>query len=115
VNDPAPPLGQFLRVCPADLEAICQKALAKKRDQRYLTAEDFAFDLVRVQQQLHRTMVAEHLQQATDAIELQDLDGAKGQLSEVLRLDPQNDRANQLVQEIHQKLELKRKRAFEFQ
>lgn len=42
-----PPLRRFTRNAPADLAAICQKAMEKAPERRYQTAESFADDLQR--------------------------------------------------------------------
>lgn len=52
ISVPRPPLSDFLSGYPPELEYINQKALARDREDRYGSAEDFAFDLGRVRQQL---------------------------------------------------------------
>jgi serine/threonine protein kinase len=42
VNDPPMPPRRLVRSIPADLEAICLKAMAKRPDERYQTASELA-------------------------------------------------------------------------
>src|SRR6267378_725761 len=55
IHEPPPPLKNFLDNYPADLEDVIKRALAKDREERYATAEDFGFDLSRVQEQIKKT------------------------------------------------------------
>ena len=52
VNDPHPPLGNYLTNYPPALDGIIDRALAKDPEQRYATAEDFAADLRALGEQL---------------------------------------------------------------
>jgi serine/threonine-protein kinase len=100
INEPPPPLQNFLKVYPPDLDNIVQRALAKLRDERYPTAEDFAFDLSQVQDQLKRELVSEYLQVAEDLLARSELGKAKEQVFQILRVDRQNRRASDLLKEI---------------
>ena len=77
VRDPAPPLNKFISLYPPELEAISQKALMKDRDRRYTSAEDLAFDLTRLQQQLNQEVLADHLRKALFAMEHKDFFSAR--------------------------------------
>ena len=52
VDEPPPPLSKYLKECPADLEAIVSRTLAKNREDRYPDAKELAFDLMQVREQL---------------------------------------------------------------
>ena len=110
VRDPAPPLNKFISLFPPDLETISQKALAKDRDQRYSSAEDFAFDLTRLRQQLNQDLLAVHLQKAIAAMQRQDFAGARQDLLEVLRVDPQHSQGKQLLREVMQGIEVQKRK-----
>ena len=110
VRDPAPPLNKFISLFPPELETISQRALMKDRDQRYASAEDFSFDLTRLRQQLNQALLAEHLQKAAAAMQQENFEGARQDLLQALRVDPQNAQAKQLMREALQGIEtLKRK------
>jgi serine/threonine protein kinase len=97
VQEPPPPLGKYMNDCPPELEAITHKALAKNREERYATADDFALDVGRLQQQYERQLLADYLQQAADALERRDFGAARQQVLQVLRAAPQNTEGGDLL------------------
>ena len=100
INEPPPPLQRFLDVYPPELDHIVQRALAKSREDRYATAEDFAFDLSQVQDQLKRELVSEYLKVAEDLLARSELTKAKEQVFQILKVDRQNRHASQLLREV---------------
>src|SRR5947208_13059531 len=83
IHEPPPPLKNFLTDYPAEMEEVLFRALAKDREERYATAEDFAFDLSRVQEQLKKSMVSDYVVRAQSSIEKQELTRAKELLQQV--------------------------------
>jgi tetratricopeptide (TPR) repeat protein len=110
VHGPRPLLRDFLSGYPEELETINQRALAKDRADRYASAEEFAFDLTRLRQQLDQEMVAACLQQAEVAIERHTFDKAKQQLMQALRIDTHNLKARMLLRQLDKAVELERRR-----
>ena len=55
----APPLARFVHDVPLRLEEIVEKALAKKKDERYQTSKDLLIDLKRLQQTLQLKAASE--------------------------------------------------------
>lgn len=108
VHGPRPPLSSFLSGYPPELETINQKALAIDREDRYASAEDFAFDLARLRQQLEQEMLAGCLQQAVIAIQHHSFDIAKQQLMQALRIDTHNKKARELSRELQKAVESER-------
>jgi serine/threonine protein kinase len=102
VQDPPPLLSKYLTDCSEELEGILQKALAKNRDERYPSPEDFALDLAQVQQKYLQKIVGETLQQAADALHRNDFVTARQQVLQVLRGSPQNNEAAELLRQIKQ-------------
>ncbi len=102
VADPPPPLSKYLPDCPSDLEATIQKALAKNREDRYPSPEDFALDLARVHQQFMKNLMAETLQQAGESLKRKDFTVARQQVLQVLRAAPQNLEGAELLRQIKQ-------------
>jgi hypothetical protein len=98
-RDP-PPLSQYIQDYPAELDDIVARALAKNREQRYATAEDFAFDLSRVQEGLKRDAINHYVGQARACIAKSELPPAREMLSRALKLDTQNTVAKQLMYEV---------------
>ncbi|MGH9508540.1 MAG: protein kinase domain-containing protein, partial [Terriglobales bacterium] len=105
IHEPPPPLKNFLSVYPPELEDALHHALAKDREERYATAEDFAFDLTRIQESLKKHMVSEYVVKAKDSIEKSELSKAKELLQQVLRVDTQHAMAKELMYEVQQKLQ----------
>ena len=97
VHEPAAPIGKYWKECPAELETIIQRALAKNRQDRYTSVDDFALDVGRVQQQLEKKQLAEYLQQAADLVRRKDFAAARQQVSQALRAAPQNTEAGDLL------------------
>src|SRR5882724_8106284 len=105
IHEPPPPLKNFLDNYPADLEDVIKRALAKDREERYATAEDFAFDLGRVQEQIKKTMVSDYVNRAKVAVEKSDLPKAKEILQIVLKVDTQHSVAKELMMEVQQRMQ----------
>jgi hypothetical protein len=96
LQEPPPPLSVYFKSYPPELDAVMQRALAKDREERYQTAEDFGFDLIRIQEQLKRGMVTDFIATAEALIEQKEWLKAKEEISQVLRVDRQNSRAIEL-------------------
>jgi hypothetical protein len=109
INDPPPPLSQYIKNYPPELDGIVQRALAKSKDERYQTAEEFALDLMQVQEQFRVEIAAQYLRGAEDALSRGELSKAKEQCMEILRFERQGSRtgiplheAKQLLQQVQQ-------------
>ncbi len=106
VQDPPPPLTQYLKDCPAELETIVQRVLAKNREDRYASADDFAVDVGRAQQRYETHLLSDYLQQAAESLRRKDFATARQQVLQVLRVSPQNTEGNELFRLIKQGLDL---------
>ena len=62
VHDPPPPLSNFLREYPPELDTILQRVLAKQPDDRYQTATELAFDLSHLEERLKRKRISVYLE-----------------------------------------------------
>ena len=100
VADPPPPLSKYLPDCPPELEGIVEKALAKNREERYSSPEDFGLDLARVHSQFMKNLLAETLQQAGESLKRKDFTMARQQVLQVLRAAPQNLEGAELLRQI---------------
>jgi serine/threonine protein kinase len=105
IHEPPPPLKNYLPVYPPELEEVVLRALAKERDDRYSTAEDLAFDLSRIQDQLKKQMVSDYVDRAKTLVEKQDFTKAKEVLQQVLKVDTQHSLAKELMHEVQQRLQ----------
>ena len=106
LKDSPPPLSAYLKEYPPELEAIVNRALAKNRDDRYPTAEDLAFDLTRVRDQVKSETVSQLVHRAEAAVEQEDWTQARGQLQQALRIDRHNTRAQKLMNAVQERLRL---------
>jgi serine/threonine-protein kinase len=102
---PPPSLSKYLENYPPELDDIVGRALARDRDERYNTAQDFAFDLERLIERLKRDMVSHYVDRARACISSAELGKAKDILSEVLKIDTQHTAAKQLLYEVQQSLQ----------
>jgi len=104
-REPPPPLANFLSVYPPELEAILQRALAKDREDRYQSADEFALDLRQLQGHLKQELIARNMEEVALLMERSDLQKAKERLVQVLRIDQQNTKANQLLRELQVRMQ----------
>ncbi len=111
LNEPVPSIRQLLPDAPEALDAILAKSMAKKVEDRYQTAEEFGYDLSRLQEKMKQGMLDEFLSQAESAIERKEWDLARQQLQEVLKLDRRNTRANELFQIVREEMQRQQRSA----
>jgi eukaryotic-like serine/threonine-protein kinase len=105
IHDAPPPLNRFLTGYPADLDEIMQRVLAKDREQRFQAAEDLAFELAHVHEKLRRERLNEYLAAAEAARAAGQLSRAKEQLLQLLKIDRQNVRANDMLRELQEEIQ----------
>jgi len=104
VNEPPPPLSKYLKEYPVELDAIVSRVLAKKREERYGTAKDFAFDLAQVQERVKSETVAQLVRRAEVSVAREEFTRAREQLQQVLRIDRQNTEAQKLMNAVQERL-----------
>jgi eukaryotic-like serine/threonine-protein kinase len=100
LHEPPPPLKNYLAEYPQELDAAIERALAKDRDERYATAEDFGFELLAIQETQKRQMVSEYVAQARSYIKGNDYTHAKELLQQVLKIDTHHTDAKLLMAEV---------------
>ena len=104
INEPPPRLSAYLKEYPVELDAIVSRALAKKREERYASAKDLAFDLAQVQEHLRSETVALLFQRAEVSLRREEWTRAREHLQQVLRLDRQNTQAQKLMTSVQERL-----------
>jgi serine/threonine protein kinase len=104
VNDPPPPLKNFLSSYPPELETILARALAKDREERYHSADEFALDLAQLQVQLKQELIGQHMQEIERYLERSNLYKAKDYLIQVLKVDQQHVKATQLLRDVQARI-----------
>ena len=105
VHKPAPPLGKFLQTYPPELDAIVKRVLAKDPGERYQSAADLAFDLIHVQQRLTHARVSELLSAVEQSVANSQWAKSKELILQLLKLDRQNPRANELLHEVQEQIQ----------
>ena len=104
MNEPHPPLSSLCSNCPAGLEAIVDRALAKEADERYQTADEMAADLNAVIAELRQEQVVELLPEARRLVEAEEYTRARTVLQQLLRVQSRHTEARELLSEIHRRL-----------
>jgi len=92
-NTTPPALADLISDCPPELNHIAQRAIAKNREDRYQTAEDFAFDSSRLMTSMRRGMVEEEFERGERLLQQGDLSSAEECLRKVLALDSSHNLA----------------------
>ena len=101
INEPHPQLSSLCSVCPAGLDAIVDRALAKSADDRYQTAEEMASDLSNVIAELKEEQVRDMLPEARRLVEAREWLKARTVLQQLLKIQSRNTEARSLLSEIH--------------
>src|SRR5215469_13333489 len=110
-KDPASTLAKILHEIPpsvassvfeyaAELDEIVRRALAKDRNTRYTSMEDFSFDLRSLEEKLSQSVITKQVRAAESSIAEKQWEKAREQLRQVLKLDKQNRRANEMLREV---------------
>ena len=102
VHSPPPPLGQFLREYPPELDEIVANALAKQPAERYQTAAEFAADLLQVEEGLKLRLFGANVERAENFLRSGELEPARQELAEVLNADREHTRAKELMRQVQQ-------------
>ncbi len=105
VHEPPPPLSTFLSAFPPPLEQILQRAMAKSPQDRYQSADDFAFDLEDLLGQLKEELLGREMQAASSCLDRGDVYEAQGTLMRALKVDPQHSGAVRLMREVQQRIQ----------
>lgn len=121
-KDPASTMAKILHDTPAsladsvdvhatELDSIVAHALAKDPNKRYTSMEDFAFDLRTLEEKLSHDLIANYRAAAENFMTAREWDKAREQLRQILKLDKQNRRANELLRDVQ--VEIQRQRVTE--
>ena len=105
LNEPLPSLSRHLPNFPAHLDEIIRIATAKGAEDRYQTAEDFGYDLFRLQENLKHDTIADFLSQAHADVERKEFESARQKLQEIFRLDRRHSDANELFLVVREKIQ----------
>ena len=104
LNEPHPPLSGKYKGCPASLDAIVDRALAKAPEDRYSTASEMASDLSATIAEIQEEQAKELLPEARKLMEAQDLLRARSALQQLLKFQNKHTEARELLSEIQRQL-----------
>ena len=105
LHDNPPSLAQAFGLYGPDLDDVVRRALSKDRNVRYGSMEDFAFDLRTLEEKLSRDLIDNSLRSAESCMAAREYEKAKDYLRQVLKLDKQHRRANELLREVQSQIQ----------
>lgn len=103
-NSPPPPLRPRAEGFPPALVNVIARALAKRREERYQSAEELGFDLLQIEDQLKRGSLDELLEEAESFMRRGDLERAKRELVRILEVDGRNRAAGEMMKKVQHAL-----------
>ena len=109
LSEPHAPLSSVCKSCPASLDPIIDRALAKFPDDRYFTADEMASDLNTVIAEMRDEQVLELLPEAKQLLEAQDLLRARAALLQLLKIQSKHTEARELLAEVQRQLSLRQR------
>jgi eukaryotic-like serine/threonine-protein kinase len=107
-EDPEP-LSNALPNCPPQLERVVAKALAKRRQDRYDTAADFALDLQQVSDFFRDHQVRIYVEEGRRSLDEGNLTVAREALQKALQIDSGHDLAKNLLKEVQEQISARRR------
>lgn len=109
IHEAPPPVSACAEGCPQELDLIVSKALAKNRDDRYLSSRDLAFDLLVVRDQQKHQEVGEWLQRAETALQRTEWTKAEECLRQLLKIEKNHTHAHQMLGEVQERARQQRR------
>jgi len=103
--DAPPPLSAYLEPYPAEFDGILQRALAKKKADRYQAVDEMRFDLAEVERQLRKETITTLSAESESLISEGDWAHARERLQRLVKLDPQNAKAIQRLKHVRQEIQ----------
>ena len=104
INEPFDSLSEIVHELPDGLSVILERALAKKPEDRYSTAEEMAFDLHVISHTLRHDRVSALLETARRLAEEQQFTGARTVLLQAQQIDPGNLDIKALMNDVQDRL-----------
>lgn len=110
IHEDPPPLEHFMTEHVAEFQAILARGLAKKREERYGSAKEFALDLLQIQQQLKAQDAARYFEQGQAAVRSEEWERARRLFDEAVKIDPQNTTARRWLHQVTERLRIEQRR-----
>ena len=109
LSEPHPLLSGKCKGCPASLDAIVDRALAKSPEDRYATADEMAADLTTTIAEIQEQQAKELLPEAKRLMAAQDFPRARAALQQLLKIQGKHTEARELLAEIQRQLSLRQR------
>jgi serine/threonine-protein kinase len=109
VNEPHPAVSGKRKGCPASVDLIIDRALAKSPDDRYATAGEMVADLTTAIAEIRQDQAQELLPEAKRLMEAQDLPRARAVLQQLLKIQSKQTEARELLAEIQRQLGMRQR------
>ena len=104
INEPYVALTEYVQDLPEGLSGVLDKALAKRVEDRYLTAEEVSFDLQVIAEGLKKDRVDTLLETARRLTQERQFASARTVLLQAQRIDPSNADAKSLIHDVQTRL-----------
>jgi serine/threonine-protein kinase len=104
IHEPYVPLAEYVQDLPDGLSGVLDKALAKQVSDRYMTAEEMAFDLQVIAEMLKQERVSTLLSSVRKLAEEREFASARTVLLQAQRIDPGNLDAKMLMTDVQERL-----------
>ncbi|WP_446743449.1 protein kinase domain-containing protein [Silvibacterium acidisoli] len=104
INEPYVPLHEYVQDLPPGLIEVLDRALAKQVQDRYAAAEEMAFDLQAIADDLKGERVSALLQSARNLADEREYVNARSVLLQAQRIDPRNTEAKALAIEVQDRM-----------
>ena len=105
INEPYVPLTEYVQDLPDGLSGVLDKALAKRVEDRYRTAEEVSFDLQVIAEGLKHDRISTLLETARRLAQEQQFASARTVLLQAQRIDPSNLDAKSLIHDVQTRLD----------
>jgi serine/threonine protein kinase len=102
VHEPPTPLATFMKGCPPELEPILHRAMAKKPDDRYSSADDFALELDHLVCRIREDVIKREMRYVSTSLGRGEVWEARSTLQRMLKVDPQNSDVIRLLRAVQQ-------------
>ncbi len=109
LNETPPPVSTLVQDCPAALDAIIARAMAKGREERYQTADDLAFDLQQQADYLKRHIIELYVDEGQRFMGEGKLSHARESFQKALEIDSHHDLARRMLFHVQEQIKTRQK------
>jgi serine/threonine protein kinase len=104
LNEKHPPLSEFLQDYPPALDGILDRSLAKEPSERYQSADEMGAELYSIIETMKEEYTHDLMNQASELSAKEDFLGAQNAVYRILKMDPKNVQARQMMKDLGQRV-----------